>query len=68
MLADLAAGYPLVEQTFAEASEALGFDLWRVAQEGPEARLNSTDVTQPAMLAAGVATYRVWLDQGGVPP
>ncbi|MFO7604531.1 MAG: ACP S-malonyltransferase [Gammaproteobacteria bacterium] len=68
MLANLAAEYPLVTQTFAEASAVLGYDLWDVVQQGPEARLNSTDVTQPAMLAAGVACWRVWLAQGGAQP
>ena len=64
MLADLARAFPSVEETFAEASEALGYDLWRVCQDGPEERLNATECTQPAMLAAGVAAWRVWLDQG----
>lgn len=68
MLADLAAAYPLVQEVFAEASEALGVDLWRLSQQGPEAELNRTDNTQPAMLAAGVAVWRVWQAQGGKPP
>ena len=65
MLAALADAFPAVEATFAEASEVLGYDLWRVCREGPEERLNSTECTQPAMLAAGVAVWRVWLGQGG---
>jgi [acyl-carrier-protein] S-malonyltransferase len=60
MLAELAAVNPLVEETFAEASEAVGKDLWTMSQQGPEADLNSTENTQPALLAAGVAVWRVW--------
>jgi [acyl-carrier-protein] S-malonyltransferase len=68
MLAELATGYPQVEETFAEASAVLGYDLWALAQQGPEARLNATEQTQPAMLAAGVAVARVWQAAGGAPP
>ena len=68
MLADLADAFPAVEETFAEASEALGCDLWRVCREGPVEKLNATECTQPAMLAAGVAVWRVWLGQGGAGP
>ena len=68
MLAELADAFPTVESTFAEASEALGYDLWRVCREGPEEKLNSTECTQPAMLAAGVAAFRVWREQGGAAP
>jgi [acyl-carrier-protein] S-malonyltransferase len=68
MLADLAAAYPQVEATFAEASEALGYDLWQLVQDGPEDMLNQTDRTQPAMLAAGVAVWRVWQQHGGMQP
>ena len=68
MLAELADAFPTVESTFAEASEALGYDLWRVCREGPEEKLNSTECTQPAMLAAGVAVFRVWREQGGAAP
>ncbi len=68
MLADLAQKYPVVTQTFAEAADQLGYDLWQVAQQGPEDKLNQTAVTQPAMLAAGVATWRVWQQQGGAQP
>lgn len=59
MLADLAADYPLIEETFAEASEALGYDLWQLVQQGPSEQLNETHRTQPALLAASVAIYRV---------
>lgn len=68
MLADLAASFPVVEETFAEASAALGYDLWKLIQEGPAEDLNSTDRTQPAMLTAGVACWRVWQQQGGATP
>lgn len=60
MLADLAAEYSLVGETFQQASDALGYDLWQLIQEGPEEQLNQTDRTQPAMLTAGVAVWRVW--------
>jgi len=65
MLATLAAAEPVVQETFSEASAALGYDLWKLCQEGPEERLGSTEFTQPAMLAAGVATWRVWRKHGG---
>ncbi|HUL18051.1 MAG TPA: ACP S-malonyltransferase [Steroidobacteraceae bacterium] len=68
MLGALAQAEPLVAATFAEASEALGYDLWKLVCEGPEAELNATARTQPAMLAAGVATWRVWQRRGGAPP
>jgi len=68
MLAALAARFPSVQQCFAEGSEALGLDLWQLVAEGPEARLNATEYTQPAMLVAGVATFRVWREQGGPMP
>ena len=65
MLSALASAEPLVQETFAEASEVLGYDLWKLCQEGPEELLGSTERTQPAMLAAGVATWRVWRKHGG---
>lgn len=68
MMADLAAEFPVVEETFAEASGVLGYDLWQVVQQGPEDELNRTEITQPAMLAAGIATWRAWLGQGGELP
>ncbi len=68
MLAELAAGHAQVRETFAEASEALGYDLWELCQQGPDARLNATEQTQPAMLAAGVAVARVWQAAGGPLP
>ncbi|MCD1225631.1 ACP S-malonyltransferase [Vibrio cholerae] len=60
MLADLAEQYAVVKQTFAEASEVLGYDLWALVQDGPVEDLNQTFRTQPALLAASVAIWRVW--------
>ena len=68
MLAELSNDWPQVAETFAQASEALGYDLWQLVQEGPEADLNQTAKTQPAMLAAGLACLRVWLAAGGATP
>src|SRR5438105_15880597 len=68
MLAALAAAERRVRATFDEASTALGYDLWRLVQEGPESDLNATERTQPAMLAAGVATWRLWRHRGGAVP
>ena len=68
MLADLAAAYPLVEATFREASDALGYDLWQLVQNGPAEELNKTWQTQPALLAASVAIFRVWMEKGGKAP
>lgn len=68
MLAALAAQESVVEATFAEASEVLGYDLWALCQQGPEAELGATERTQPAMLAAGVATWRVWSRHDGPQP
>lgn len=68
MLAGLAEAFPAVKQTFQQASDALGYDLWQLVQQGPEAELNRTDRTQPAMLAAGVAVWRVWNGNGGAMP
>ncbi len=68
MLGDLAAERPLVRATFAEASAVLGMDLWQLVSEGPKELLDRTDLTQPAMLAAGVAVWRVWTDAGGPDP
>lgn len=68
MLAKLAAAEPIVQETFAEASEVLGYDLWKLSQEGPEEAMAQTERTQPLMLAAGVATWRVWRKHGGPMP
>jgi [acyl-carrier-protein] S-malonyltransferase len=68
MLAALAQVDPIVRATFEEASCALGYDLWQLIQEGPRERLDSTECTQPAMLAAGVATWRLWHSRDGADP
>ena len=68
MLSELAADFPVVADTFAEASAILDYDLWQLVQQGPEQALNQTDKTQPAMLTAGVATWRVWQQQSDVMP
>ena len=65
MLDGLAAAFPLVRDTFAEASQALGRDLWTLVSGGPKETLDQTENTQPAMLVAGVAAWRVWRAQGG---
>ena len=67
MLSELSGSYPEVRQTFDEASAALGYDLWSVVADGPEERLGMTEVTQPAMLCAGVAVWRAWCAVGGPP-
>ncbi|MDD0823354.1 ACP S-malonyltransferase [Mannheimia sp. AT1] len=63
MLADLATQFPIVEKTFAEASEVLGYDLWDLVQNGSAEDLGQTQRTQPALLAASVAIYRVWQEK-----
>lgn len=68
MLSALAADHVQVVDTFDLASDVLGYDLWQLVQSGPEGELNETDKTQPAMLAAGVAVWRVWQDAGGMTP
>lgn len=68
MLNALAEACPEVRTTFQEASDALGLDLWRLASEGPREELDLTRNTQPAMLAAGVAVWRVWQRHGGPKP
>ena len=60
MLSDLANEYTEIKQTFERASDALGQDLWSIITQGPEADLNQTQITQPAMLAAGVAVWELW--------
>ena len=68
MQADLAAEYPIVQETYREASEHLGYDLWSLVQEGPAEKLGETVVTQPAMLTAGLSAYRAWTAAGGGEP
>ena len=68
MLAKLSELHPSVKATFEEASDGAGVDLWALSQAGPEAMLNRTEYTQPALLAAGIAVWRLWNAQGGTPP
>ena len=68
MLAEHGAQRPLILETFAEASEALGYDLWALTQQGPEEQLNQTDKTQPAILTASVALWRAWLAESAARP
>ena len=68
MLGELAAERPQIGDTFAEAADALGYDLWQLCQNGPEADLNRTDRTQPAILAASIALWRVWTANSSVRP
>ena len=68
MLADIAQEHDIVAQTFAQASAVLGYDLWALIQDGPVENLNRTDRTQPALLAASVALWRVWCEQNGQQP
>ncbi|MBS9722656.1 ACP S-malonyltransferase [Stutzerimonas stutzeri] len=68
MLAELGAQQHVIIDTFAEASAALGYDLWALTQQGPEEQLNQTDKTQPAILAASVALWRLWQAEGGPRP
>ena len=66
MLAELAEQFSAVQDTFTEASDALGLDLWHIAQSGEG--LNQTENTQPVLLTASIALWRVWLDLGGLAP
>jgi [acyl-carrier-protein] S-malonyltransferase len=68
MLSELATQYPQVKETFAEAEQALGYDLWQLINEGPEEELNQTHRTQPAMLAAGIAAWRCWQAKSDIKP
>ncbi|BCL69100.1 malonyl CoA-acyl carrier protein transacylase [Vibrio nigripulchritudo] len=68
MLAELGEQHEVVKNTFAEASDALGYDLWALVQNGPAEDLNQTFRTQPALLASSVAIWRVWQEQGLATP
>jgi [acyl-carrier-protein] S-malonyltransferase len=68
MLAEHGTQQQLVIDTFGEASEALGYDLWALTQQGPEEQLNQTDKTQPAILTASIALWRLWQAEGGAQP
>lgn len=68
MLAELSELHPLVKDAFREASDGAGVDLWALSQGGPEEMLNRTEYTQPALLAAGVAVWRLWQSRGRAQP
>ncbi len=68
MLAAMAEQYPIIQQTYAEASDVLAYDLWQLVQQGPQEELNLTERTQPMLLTAGVALWRVWQQLDGVQP
>ena len=68
MLADLGAANPLVEETFREASDVLGYDAWKLIQEGEQEEINLTERTQPLLLTSSVAIWRLWQQQGGPQP
>lgn len=68
MLSELSENFPIVGEAFKEASDVLGFDLWNMVQAGPVESLNQTENTQPAMLTAGVAVWRVWNEVEGSSP
>jgi [acyl-carrier-protein] S-malonyltransferase len=68
MLAELGQSHPVITATFAEASGVLGYDLWQLAQNGPEAQQALTHITQPLILTASVAIWRLWQEQGGPLP
>lgn len=68
MLATAAESWPIIEKTFSEASDLLGYDLWHLCQHGPAEELNQTTVTQPALLTASVALWRQWFVAGGKAP
>ncbi len=68
MLSNLAAHYPVVQETFAEASAVLGYNLWELVQQGPKETLDQTDKTQPALLASSVAIWRIWQRMERTPP
>jgi [acyl-carrier-protein] S-malonyltransferase len=68
MLADIGAQHSQIRDTFAEASDALGYDIWSLVQHGPEEQLNQTDKTQPAILTASIALWRLWEAERGMRP
>lgn len=68
MLAEMAAEFPVVQATFAEASDVLGYDLWDRVQNGEQEAINQTECTQPLLLTASIAVWRVWLEKEGAKP
>jgi [acyl-carrier-protein] S-malonyltransferase len=68
MLKEFSEQCALIQETFAEASEGAGIDLWQISQENPDDKLNQTEYTQPALLAANIALWRLWQQQSGAQP
>ena len=68
MLSELAGEHQIIEQTFAEASDVLGYDLWALTQTGKQEQINATERTQPLLLSASVALWRLWISQNGSKP
>ncbi len=68
MLAELGANHRVVVETFSQASQVLGYDLWELVQHDQSEQLNQTHITQPALLSASVALWRLWLEKGGITP
>ena len=68
MLAELASEFSQIETTFKQASSVLGYDLWELAQGGPQEKLNLTEITQPLLLTSSVAIWRIWCELGGAQP
>lgn len=68
MLAELSETFPVVKETYEAASQVLQYDLWDLVKNGPVEKLNQTDITQPAMLVAGVSVWKVWSEQNGPKP
>lgn len=68
MLSELAAAHPIIEESFVQASDALGLDLWQICQHDSDNILDRTDITQPALLTASVAIWRLWQQQSGTAP
>ena len=68
MLAELADRFEIIESTFNEAGEVLGLPMWQLVQEGPQERLNQTEITQPLLLSASTAIWRAWQENGGPMP
>jgi [acyl-carrier-protein] S-malonyltransferase len=68
MLKELSEQFPLILETFAEASEGAGVDLWHISQDNPDDKLNQTEFTQPALLTANIALWRLWQQQDGAQP
>lgn len=68
MLAEAAARHSIIQQTFSEASDAVGYDVWKLVQEGEQEQLNLTEITQPVLLTSSVALWRTWINLQGANP